>query len=240
MSESFDEPAFALEVVAEDLLHFAHLLSRVELFIELHRLLFLLVHKLGHFLLQVRLVVIEDSDYAKVVLGAIETTRQRDSSRDRFNHIGQLLVIEGSFLALIVLARLLGVLTDLRLDLYDDFVDVAEKAGLRSTLYLGHHDSADILDLLCLGPWVAPTNCVAIGLVQLRLIAVDPGVFLEVILDQTLILVDHLCQLVDVSTHEHLVQGVTLLVKRLNSLPDQLELAQFVLELVLVLLSDLA
>ena len=30
------------------------------------------------------------------------------------------------------------------------------------------------------------------------------------------------------------------MVKRLNSLPDQLELAQFVLELVLVLLSDLA
>ena len=57
---------------------------------------------------------------------------------------------------------------------------------------------------------------------------------------QSVILYDHLCQLVDVASHEDLFESVSFRIKVLQSLLDQFELAQFVLKLILVLLSDLA
>ena len=57
---------------------------------------------------------------------------------------------------------------------------------------------------------------------------------------QSVILDNHLCQLVDVASHEDLFESVSFSIKVLQSLLDQFELAQFVLKLILVLLSDLA
>ena len=134
MGQGLNQPRLALELVAEDLLDLDELALIVELSLEEVALLVLIPHQFAHFSHQVRLVVVQHSDRSQIVLRAVQSAGECDGTSDRFNHVSELLVVEGTFLSLASVIGLFGVLSDLCLDFFDHCFNVLLEIVFRTAM----------------------------------------------------------------------------------------------------------